>query len=110
MLSAISLSKVWGCHAFQLVRHREQVIFVAGASCCACNFQLLEGYGPQKCSNRVCTSFRPRLHGNGSMWNRTRTVRIGLAFTRELMEPFHTEPLAVPELVHLESRFRTEPN
>ena len=26
------------------------------------------------------------------MWNRTRTVRIGLAFTRELMEPFHTEP------------------
>ena len=45
-----------------------------------------------------------RLHGNDSMWNRTRTVRIGLAFTRELMEPFHTDPLAVPELVHLESR------
>ena len=44
------------------------------------------------------------------MWNRTRTVRIGLAFTRELMEPFHTGPLAVPELVHLESRSRTEPN
>ena len=42
-------------------------------------------------------SLRPRLHGNGSMWNRTRTVRIGLAFTRELMEPFHTELLAVPE-------------
>ena len=38
------------------------------------------------------------------------TVRIGLAFTRELMEPFHTELLAVPELVHLESRSRTEPN
>ena len=53
---------------------------------------------------------RPHLHGNGSMWNRTRTVRIGLAFTRELMEPFYTEPLAVPELVHLESRSRTEPN
>ena len=59
-------------------------------------------------SNQV--DFRPRLHGNGSMWNRTRNVRIGLAFTRELMEPFHTEPLAVPELVHLESRSRTEPN
>ena len=27
------------------------------------------------------------------MWNRTRTVRIGLAFTRELMEPLHTELL-----------------
>ena len=57
-----------------------------------------------------------RLHGNGSMWNRTRTVQIGLAdtdsssFTRELMEPFHIEPLAVPELVHLESRSRTERN
>ena len=55
-------------------------------------------------------NLRPRLHGNGSMWNRTRTVRIGLAFTRELMEPFHTELLAVPELVHLESRSRKEPN
>ena len=53
---------------------------------------------------------RLRLHGSGSMWNRTRTVRIGLAFTRELMELFHTEPLAVPELVHLESRSRTDPN
>ena len=42
---------------------------------------------------------RPCLHGNGSMRNRTRTVRIGLAFTRELMEPFYTELLAVPELV-----------
>ena len=41
-------------------------------------------------SNQI--DFRPRLHGNGSMWNRTRNVRIGLAFTRELMEPFHTEP------------------
>ena len=44
------------------------------------------------------------------MWNRTRTVRIGLAFTRELMEPFYTEPLAVPELVHMEGSSRTEPN
>ena len=41
---------------------------------------------------------------------RTRTVRIGLAFTWELMEPFHTELLVVPELVHLESRSRMEPN
>ena len=55
-------------------------------------------------------SLRPLLHGNGSVWNRTRTVRIGLAFTRELMEPFHIEPPAVPELVHLESRSRTETN
>ena len=55
-------------------------------------------------------SLGPRVHGNGSLWNRTRTVRIGLAFTRELMEPFHTEPLAVPELVHLESGSSTEPN
>ena len=55
-------------------------------------------------------TFRPRLHGNGSMWNRTRTVRIGLTFTRELMEPFHTELLAVLELVHLESRSHREPN
>ena len=47
----------------------------------------------------VLLQLRPRLHGNGSMWNRTRTVRIGLVLTRELMEPFHTEPLAVPELV-----------
>ena len=51
-----------------------------------------------------------RLHGNGSEWNRTSTVRIGLAFTRELMESFQTEPLAVPELVHLESRSCMEPN
>ena len=44
------------------------------------------------------------------MWNRTRTIRIRLAFTREMMKPFHTEPLAVPELVHLESRSRTKPS
>ena len=43
-------------------------------------------------------------------WNRTSMVRIGLALTRELMEPFQTEPLAVPERVHLESRSRMEPN
>ena len=55
-------------------------------------------------------TFRPRLHGNGSTWNRTRTVRIGLAFTRELVQPFHTESLTVQEPVHLASRFRTEPN
>ena len=60
--------------------------------------------------NFFVVPIRPRLHGNGSMWNRTRTVRIGLAFTRELMEPFHTELLVVSELVHLESRSRTEPN
>ena len=46
---------------------------------------------PPTLSNLV-RKFRPRLHRNGSMCNRTRTVRIGLAFTRELMEPFHTEP------------------
>ena len=66
------------------------------------------------CWAKMLASFgqglRPRLHGNGSMWNLTRTVQIGLAFTRKLMDPFHTEPLAVPELVHLESRSRTEPN
>ena len=50
------------------------------------------------------------LTRSGSIWNRTRTVWIGFAFTRELMEPFHTELLAVPELVHLEIRPRTEPN
>jgi len=43
------------------------------------------------------------LGGNGSKWNRTSTVWIGLAFTRELMEPFQTEPLAVPEQIHLET-------
>ena len=58
----------------------------------------------------VWSLFRPRLHGNGSLWNRTRTVRIGLAFTRELLEPFHTELLAVKELVHQESRSGKEPN
>jgi len=45
---------------------------------------------------------KPRLHGKGFEWNRTSNVQIGLAFTRELMEPFQTEPLAVPELVHLD--------
>ena len=55
------------------------------------------------------TSIRPCLHGN-AMWNHTRTVRIGLGFTWELMETFHTELLAVPELVHLESRIHMEPN
>ena len=65
---------------------------------------------PRKFIRNFSLLFRPLLHGNGSMWGRTRTVRIGLAFTRELMEPFHIEPLAVPELVHLESRSRTEPN
>ena len=58
----------------------------------------------------LCMILRHCLHGKGSMWNRTRTVRIGLVFTREPMELFHTEPLVVPELVHLESRSRTEPN
>ena len=53
---------------------------------------------------------RPCLHGNGSKCDRTSTVRIGLAFTRGLMEPLQREPLAVPELVHLESRSRKEPN
>ena len=57
-----------------------------------------------------CMQIRSHLHGKGSMWNRTGTVRIGFAFTRELMEPFHTEPLAVPELVHLERKSLTEPN
>ena len=36
-------------------------------------------------------------------------VRIGFAFTRELMEPFQTELLAVPKPVHLEIRSRVEP-
>ena len=31
-------------------------------------------------------------------------VRIGIAFIRELMEPFQTELLAVPKRVRLESR------
>ena len=53
---------------------------------------------------------RPHLHGNGTVWTRTSNVRIGLGFTRELMEPFQAEPLAVPELVHLEIRSRMEPN
>ena len=43
------------------------------------------------------------------MWNRTSTVRIGLAFTWELMEPFQIkpfqiEPIDVPERGHLKSR------
>ena len=67
-------------------------------------FLIFSGFEPKTCI------FRPRLHGNGSIWNRTRTVRIGLAFTRGLIAPFHTELLAVPELVHLESKSRTEPN
>ena len=46
---------------------------------------------------------------NGSEWNRTSTVRTGLAFTREVIEPLHTEPLAVPEWVHLQNRSRMEP-
>ena len=58
----------------------------------------------------VLGSVRPCLHGNGSMWSPTSTVRRGSAFTRGLMEPFLTEPLAVPEMVHLESRSRMEPN
>ena len=53
---------------------------------------------------------KPRLQGKDSGRKRTSTVRISLAFTRELMEPFQTEPLAVPELVHLEGRSRMEPN
>ena len=54
--------------------------------------------------------FRPRLHGNGSKWNRTSSERISLTFTRELMESFQTQLLAVPELFHLESRSHMEPN
>ena len=45
-----------------------------------------------------------------SMWNLPSTVRIGLALTLELMDQFQTEPLAVLELLHLESGSRTEPN
>ena len=61
-------------------------------------------------TNSICQKFRPRLHRNVSKWNRTSTVRIGLTFTWELMESFETEPLAVPERVHLESMSHMEPN
>ena len=50
------------------------------------------------------------FQGNGSKWDYTSTVRICLAFTRELVEPFQSEPLEVPELVDLECRSCMEPN
>ena len=56
----------------------------------------------------ICKQYSTRLHGYGSKWTRASTARIGIAFAGELVEPFQTEPLAVPERVHLESRSRMD--
>ena len=44
---------------------------------------------------------RPRLHGNGPNGTVPKKVQVGFVFTRELMEPFQAELLAVPKRVHL---------
>ena len=37
---------------------------------------------------------RQRLHGSGSVWNRTKLVQMRLVFTWELVGPVRSDPLA----------------
>ena len=64
-----------------------------------------ESFVLQKSSQCVLGPVYTATVPNGTV---PKSVRIGLAFTRELMESFHAELLSVPKRAHLESRSRLE--